>query len=912
MGKIPPTLTLLEIGDLSLERFRGIFRLGYQGDAWLEVKCRVQANPLSHNPHLASHPTLPLATPLLASQPLLVPMTLRLSSLHLRAILILVVSASKGITLVFKNDPLQNVDVSSTFDSIEVIRGYLQQEIEGQLREMFREDLPGIIHRLSQGWFNNAAGMGGRVEMPYRHETIPIDGPDDQGDPDGVAAAARKTANGINHGAEEDYYPFDPDREREIFPSSSSSAYTASHTESNMVNGSHSYNNHINIPDANTSGNTSTNLGPSPSRRRSTRSQLKKSSTLSSAHDSPTTYTTFPEIEDYDPTYGLRPEGVPSHAGYEAFGRLWEKAREGKQKGLGSLMSLAEDLPFGKEADEMDDLLEEDEDDGGERRTSATATGLTRTPDSEYSDDENASVDQVEISPSLKTLARTRGLKSNSNRGQATPVPMPMSLNPALRHQLGRKTSSSIAGLSSVAGRSPPLNHSGYMNNRSPSARYEDVLEWETVSAVGGGTISRPRIFHAQSQIRAPSEYGSGIGGGGLGMMPSPSGTMGTVTGGSVTARASSVRSSAGGSTLGLGVARDVLQEGRSPFIGRVGSVSAVENDVFGTPSPARHLHPHAPSPTRRHSRAESVPSHILMAHRNQIRQPSRLGQQTHGPPNSNLQRRGTESSRDALQSSFSPPPSYTNNPQSASTGPKARPISITGYPSQNQPTPSTWTHTPQRQRKPSVSSFNQPNSLSTSPPSRFFIAQSQPSNKSKSIVLPLNDSVSQLATLSHSNHTLSPYARNHEHIAIRSFPHLLSRSSSIYGNIPNTALQSGVSQSNSGALVHSSLYPHGHAHSNVDLTRYKARRKRIYKLGGAKSASTSTLKPTTPDEERRSDASTPLGQPLQPPPPYRASSSLVTSDDTPQGNEKRPFGSQSSNRPPLTGRRSYGFPVVS
>lgn len=162
----PPTLTLLEIGDLSIDRFRGILRLGYQGDAWLEVRCRVQANPLSHNPHLTSS-TLPLSTPLLASQPLLVPMTLRLSKLHLRAILILVVSASKGITLVSKNDPLQNVDVSSTFDSVEVIRGYLQQEIEGQLRDMFREHLPGIIHRLSQKWFSGS-GVGGKVEMPYR------------------------------------------------------------------------------------------------------------------------------------------------------------------------------------------------------------------------------------------------------------------------------------------------------------------------------------------------------------------------------------------------------------------------------------------------------------------------------------------------------------------------------------------------------------------------------------------------------------------------------------------------------------------------------------------------------------------------------------------------------------------------
>ena len=36
----------------------------------------------------------------------------------------------------------------------------------------------------------------------------------------------------------------------------------------------------------------------------------------------------------------------------------------------------------------------------------------------------------------------------------------------------------------------------------------------------------------------------------------------------------------------------------------------------------------------------------------------------------------------------------------------------------------------------------------------------------------PLNNSVSQLATLSHSAQTLSPYARAHEHVAVRSFPH--------------------------------------------------------------------------------------------------------------------------------------------
>ncbi|KDN38461.1 hypothetical protein K437DRAFT_259411 [Tilletiaria anomala UBC 951] len=214
MGTIAPELDILEIGDLSMDRFRGIFRLTYAGDAHLVLSTKVQANPLSAargspastpagdesvdkagsmggdsaaaaTPDLEETPSSPFgygrqddsiwfgaASPssnpltaslfpaaanrrggiLFAATPLIVPMKLRLSHLRLRAIIVLIVSKAKGITLVFKNDPLESVNVSSTFDSVGVIAKYLQQEIEGQLREMFREDLPSIIHRLSQKW----------------------------------------------------------------------------------------------------------------------------------------------------------------------------------------------------------------------------------------------------------------------------------------------------------------------------------------------------------------------------------------------------------------------------------------------------------------------------------------------------------------------------------------------------------------------------------------------------------------------------------------------------------------------------------------------------------------------------------------------------------------------------------------
>lgn len=108
---------------------------------------------------------------LAANQPLVVPMNLRLSNFKLSSYVVLVVSKQKGITLVFKTDPLQNVDINSTFDSIAVIQKYIQREIEDQLRQMFREDLPGIIHRLSQQWVK--ATFMPKNQTPKAHPSPP-------------------------------------------------------------------------------------------------------------------------------------------------------------------------------------------------------------------------------------------------------------------------------------------------------------------------------------------------------------------------------------------------------------------------------------------------------------------------------------------------------------------------------------------------------------------------------------------------------------------------------------------------------------------------------------------------------------------------------------------------------------------
>ncbi|PBP26705.1 hypothetical protein BUE80_DR002347 [Diplocarpon rosae] len=75
--------------------------------------------------------------------------SITLSEIKLSAFIILVFSRQKGLTLVFRNDPLESLKVSSTFDSIPFVRDYLQKEIEKQLRTLMMDDLPAIIHKLS-------------------------------------------------------------------------------------------------------------------------------------------------------------------------------------------------------------------------------------------------------------------------------------------------------------------------------------------------------------------------------------------------------------------------------------------------------------------------------------------------------------------------------------------------------------------------------------------------------------------------------------------------------------------------------------------------------------------------------------------------------------------------------------------
>ena len=73
---------------------------------------------------------------------------MKLSDIKINGIGIIVFSKSKGLTLVFRNDPLDSIKVSSTFDTVQVLANFTKQ-IENQIRDLFRETLPTLIHQLS-------------------------------------------------------------------------------------------------------------------------------------------------------------------------------------------------------------------------------------------------------------------------------------------------------------------------------------------------------------------------------------------------------------------------------------------------------------------------------------------------------------------------------------------------------------------------------------------------------------------------------------------------------------------------------------------------------------------------------------------------------------------------------------------
>lgn len=147
-GTIPPSFQILEIGDLGVDRFRGIFSFKYYGDASVTVKTGISASVLK-NYNVSLKPKFIRPHFVVSDCDFNVPLDLTLAKIRMSSIIIVVFSKTKGLTLVFKNDPLESIEVKSSFDTIRPIANFLQKKIESQIGELFREFLPSLLYKFS-------------------------------------------------------------------------------------------------------------------------------------------------------------------------------------------------------------------------------------------------------------------------------------------------------------------------------------------------------------------------------------------------------------------------------------------------------------------------------------------------------------------------------------------------------------------------------------------------------------------------------------------------------------------------------------------------------------------------------------------------------------------------------------------
>lgn len=164
LGNEAPRLEILDIGDVADDKFRGIFKINYTGNASITLATTIEANPMRLYEQGAASFACP--TIVAASNSLPMPLNLSLSDIKLSGIVILVFSKAKGLTLVFRNDPLESIKVSSSFDTLPMISDFLQVQIENVIRALFRDQLPGILHRLSQRFTPEGASSAPASKRP--------------------------------------------------------------------------------------------------------------------------------------------------------------------------------------------------------------------------------------------------------------------------------------------------------------------------------------------------------------------------------------------------------------------------------------------------------------------------------------------------------------------------------------------------------------------------------------------------------------------------------------------------------------------------------------------------------------------------------------------------------------------------
>ncbi|KYQ92799.1 histidine kinase [Tieghemostelium lacteum] len=149
LGDHPPQLELLEV-DPSKEHFKFVFKVLYKGNGLLELRTKVQANPIfmgSSVTHMNRREKTIMNRFGLGSagKPHVMPLSIMIKDIVFEGILTLSIINTTKIEASFKEDPLKQVNIVTSFDEFPSAANFIKTLVETQLRDFIMKEFPVIV-----------------------------------------------------------------------------------------------------------------------------------------------------------------------------------------------------------------------------------------------------------------------------------------------------------------------------------------------------------------------------------------------------------------------------------------------------------------------------------------------------------------------------------------------------------------------------------------------------------------------------------------------------------------------------------------------------------------------------------------------------------------------------------------------
>ncbi|GAM25592.1 hypothetical protein SAMD00019534_087670 [Acytostelium subglobosum LB1] len=149
LGDVPPSIVLLKVADASKEKFRFIFHVKYNGNGLLELRTRVQANPVylgtSITPSRSERAQLKKLNIGSASNPHIMPLSIIITDIIFDGELSVTFINNKSIEACFATDPLKQVIIKTSFDDFPAAANFIKKLVDLQLRNFIMKDFPAIV-----------------------------------------------------------------------------------------------------------------------------------------------------------------------------------------------------------------------------------------------------------------------------------------------------------------------------------------------------------------------------------------------------------------------------------------------------------------------------------------------------------------------------------------------------------------------------------------------------------------------------------------------------------------------------------------------------------------------------------------------------------------------------------------------